>query len=136
MCFLLIRRPPRSTRTDTLWPYTTLFRSILDLVGDKSGAPLETERCVRYVPAIVNFADDIGERDANIVVENLAEVKIIRSDHGQDRPQLDSGRVHRANDPAYPAVFSAPGFGPAQSFLVVGNRGLAGPYFGALYAIS
>src|SRR3546814_3341357 len=30
--FLMIRRPPRSTRTDTLFPYTTLFRS---LVGDR-----------------------------------------------------------------------------------------------------
>src|SRR3546814_2263606 len=31
MCFffLMIRRPPRSTRTDTLFPYTTLFRSHL-----------------------------------------------------------------------------------------------------------
>src|SRR3546814_1341348 len=29
MFFLMIRRPPRSTRTDTLFPYTTLFRSIL-----------------------------------------------------------------------------------------------------------
>src|SRR3546814_9979134 len=27
-CFLMIRRPPRSTRTDTLFPYTTLFRSV------------------------------------------------------------------------------------------------------------
>src|SRR3546814_18067223 len=27
-CFLMIRRPPRSTRTDTLFPYTTLFRSL------------------------------------------------------------------------------------------------------------
>src|SRR3546814_3153120 len=27
--FLMIRRPPRSTRTDTLFPYTTLFRSRL-----------------------------------------------------------------------------------------------------------
>src|SRR3546814_18128387 len=27
VCFLMIRRPPRSTRTDTLFPYTTLFRS-------------------------------------------------------------------------------------------------------------
>src|SRR3546814_4612384 len=26
--FLMIRRPPRSTRTDTLFPYTTLFRSM------------------------------------------------------------------------------------------------------------
>src|SRR3546814_13697544 len=32
--FLMIRRPPRSTRTDTLFPYTTLFRSgsIADVV--------------------------------------------------------------------------------------------------------
>src|SRR3546814_18591752 len=38
MCFcffLMIRRPPRSTRTDTLFPYTTLFRSFRDfLVAD------------------------------------------------------------------------------------------------------
>src|SRR3546814_1326671 len=27
--FLMIRRPPRSTRTDTLFPYTTLFRSVI-----------------------------------------------------------------------------------------------------------
>src|SRR3546814_20632842 len=26
--FLMLRRPPRSTRTDTLFPYTTLFRSL------------------------------------------------------------------------------------------------------------
>src|SRR3546814_18571662 len=28
MCYLTIRRPPESTRTDPLFPYTTLFRSI------------------------------------------------------------------------------------------------------------
>src|SRR3546814_20848781 len=31
--FLIIRRPPRSTRTDTLFPYTTLFRSSAPLFG-------------------------------------------------------------------------------------------------------
>src|SRR3546814_1038581 len=31
--FLMIRRPPRSTRTDTLFPYTTLFRSALQQLG-------------------------------------------------------------------------------------------------------
>src|SRR3546814_10416942 len=30
------RRPPRSTRTDTLFPYTTLFRSLTDLVGGQT----------------------------------------------------------------------------------------------------
>src|SRR3546814_1292198 len=29
----MIRRPPRSTRTDTLFPYTTLFRSLLIVAG-------------------------------------------------------------------------------------------------------
>src|SRR3546814_15689603 len=31
--FLMIRRPPRSTRTDTLFPYTTLFRSLGGVPG-------------------------------------------------------------------------------------------------------
>src|SRR3546814_14680959 len=31
--FLMIRRPPRSTRTDTLLPYTTLFRSAAVEIG-------------------------------------------------------------------------------------------------------
>src|SRR3546814_17113288 len=29
ICFLMLRRPPRSTRTDTHFPYTTLFRSLV-----------------------------------------------------------------------------------------------------------
>src|SRR3546814_10736806 len=31
LCFLIIRLPPRSTRTDTLVPYTTLCRSVRHL---------------------------------------------------------------------------------------------------------
>src|SRR3546814_15837986 len=34
----MIRRPPRSTRTDTLFPYTTLFRSIVGKEGAEEGA--------------------------------------------------------------------------------------------------
>src|SRR3546814_14471739 len=44
--FLMIRRPPRSTRTDTLFPYTTLFRSLdayarcwLDRKRHRNGLP-------------------------------------------------------------------------------------------------
>src|SRR3546814_20457904 len=33
----MIRRPPRSTRTDTLFPYTTLFRSLVDDGADGEG---------------------------------------------------------------------------------------------------
>src|SRR3546814_3448075 len=38
--FLMIRRPPRSTRTDTLFPYTTLFRSN----RESSCAPCDRQR--------------------------------------------------------------------------------------------
>src|SRR3546814_2470312 len=39
MFFVQIRRPPRSTRTDTLFPYTTLFRSAL-IIGTLAGKAL------------------------------------------------------------------------------------------------
>src|SRR3546814_4677142 len=39
----MIRRPPRSTRTDTLFPYTTLFRSILG-VFHQDGLPYALDR--------------------------------------------------------------------------------------------
>src|SRR3546814_10737598 len=37
--FLMIRRPPRSTRTDTLFPYTTLFRSPVHQTRRSFGRP-------------------------------------------------------------------------------------------------
>src|SRR3546814_16438904 len=49
--FLMIRRPPRSTRTDTLFPYTTLFRSGQGHAAGPSGgsapAPGSTRRARR-----------------------------------------------------------------------------------------
>src|SRR3546814_15071482 len=38
--FFMIRRPPRSTRTDTLFPFTTLFRSVAQEVVPVSLAPI------------------------------------------------------------------------------------------------
>src|SRR3546814_6198750 len=41
----MIRRPPRSTRTDTLFPYTTLFRSVLILfLGDRDRPQFNAQR--------------------------------------------------------------------------------------------
>src|SRR3546814_7502088 len=37
--FLIIRRPPRSTRTDTLFPYTTLFRSRAEHFAEPDAQP-------------------------------------------------------------------------------------------------
>src|SRR3546814_19201567 len=48
--FLMIRRPPRSTRTDTLFPYTTLFRSDGDYRTPQRGVRLDSRNnssCIR-----------------------------------------------------------------------------------------
>src|SRR3546814_12127504 len=63
--FLMIRRPPRSTRTDTLFPYTTLFRSpsVSVPISVASASPTSTSciladrRCPRSVEALVSPAD-------------------------------------------------------------------------------
>src|SRR3546814_1702898 len=54
----MIRRPPRSTRTDTLFPYTTLFRSD-DLAG---GVKAETRQPAEdaFRIAIAEGGDEIG----------------------------------------------------------------------------
>src|SRR3546814_10603077 len=45
--FLMIRRPPRSTRTDTLFPYTTLFRS-----GSPKARGEQAEAFARQFPVL------------------------------------------------------------------------------------
>src|SRR3546814_8217784 len=49
--FLMIPRPPRSTRTDTLFPYTTLFRSI----ADEPTANLDHETAQRILNVFRDF---------------------------------------------------------------------------------
>src|SRR3546814_14967110 len=69
----MIRRPPRSTRTDTLLPYTTLFRSV-DLVAIGFEAP---------VAAIVRFERVVGDA----FDQPVAAVAI--GDQVGDRPDLE-----------------------------------------------
>src|SRR3546814_5967408 len=63
--FLMIRRPPRSTRTDTLFPYTTLFRSWL--VGGRRRGDARTgrrgHRDVHAEQAAVSKLGMQGDRD-------------------------------------------------------------------------
>src|SRR3546814_10498489 len=57
----MIRRPPRSTRTDTLFPYTTLFRSL----PVPPGFTLSTEMCARYYAEGESFPDSLREEVAD-----------------------------------------------------------------------
>src|SRR3546814_21115771 len=57
----MIRRPPRSTRTDTLFPYTTLFRSAFAVgARDVEGA---REVVLRVAEAGAEFGDAVEAKD-------------------------------------------------------------------------
>src|SRR3546814_6132582 len=53
--FLMIRRPPRSTRTDTLFPYTTLFRSLVQMPAQTDVVCNETFAPILYVMRYNDF---------------------------------------------------------------------------------
>src|SRR3546814_16454967 len=60
--FLMIRRPPRSTRTDTLFPDTTLFRSVVEVDLHDRGAGAD-EVAVTHRPHVQGVApahDQVG----------------------------------------------------------------------------
>src|SRR3546814_13570814 len=54
VCFcLMIRRPPISTRTDTLFPYTTLFRSVwMKIAGSAARGGSSRTRVMRAAPIV------------------------------------------------------------------------------------
>src|SRR3546814_6062867 len=52
--FVMIRRPPRATRTDTLFPYTTLFRSVSQHYGNRQG-PLIMEFLIDNLAPVMFF---------------------------------------------------------------------------------
>src|SRR3546814_18409171 len=59
--FLMIRRPPRSTRTDTLFPYTTLFRSVSPWIIPGLMLALLGFGAARRVPVYEAFVDGRSE---------------------------------------------------------------------------
>src|SRR3546814_1983862 len=61
--FLMIRRPPRSTRTDTLFPYTTLFRSLRRHSSLPEGGPEARSRSVLNDGMPLRAADSLAAGD-------------------------------------------------------------------------
>src|SRR3546814_18190097 len=58
----MLRRPPRSTRTDTLFPYTTLFRSVIDPAGRHRAGQPQRGRPVGDVRRVMVFPCAVARR--------------------------------------------------------------------------
>src|SRR3546814_11038837 len=108
--FLMLRRPPRSTRTDTLFPYTTLFRSRV-----QPGCPLLLPggRRHRAVRALGRRQDHAGEYAG--------------------RPAAPDARPHRAarTDAVRFAAWHRPAAGASAPRLSVPGRPSVSPPFGS-----
>src|SRR3546814_13314510 len=66
----MIRRPPRSTRTDTLFPYTTLFRSAVDDTSWKTDVNATMWQNARYLTW--NDKGGVGELTVTSVASKSA----------------------------------------------------------------
>src|SRR3546814_2767621 len=64
----MIRRPPRSTRTDTLFPYTTLFRSLPPGSGSEG-----------YYEATCNSGTKVEDRPETCTIRMVPEVQTVDS---------------------------------------------------------
>src|SRR3546814_1184562 len=89
----MIRRPPRSTRTDTLFPYTTLFRSTLVLHPGPLRIAVENHTNVRTLPSvcIANDAlhDLLGRRRPFLTAKRLLSNQIFRDIYRTDTLDVD-----------------------------------------------
>src|SRR3546814_502600 len=83
----MIRRPPRSTRTDTLFPYTTLFRSVVGLrifaddhaFIDRLARRDEQDAAIfKGIKGIAHrFARPVGDKDTVLAALDIALVRAI-----------------------------------------------------------
>src|SRR3546814_1800595 len=97
----MIRRPPRSTRTDTLFPYTTLFRSV-----DSTGNVADEETLIKIAPR----GHHVGEREPiPVQAENIAPLAIINEACGAEIVVIDE------------IEYSRPGFSSLHVGIAVGK---------------
>src|SRR3546814_11738487 len=102
---LMIRRPPRATRTDTLFPYTTLFRSVRHI------SPSAPERL-----AFIAF------------VENLRQPALGQQRFNEGRQLARRGFAHESRSrstPRFPAPFESIVGQPTERFTVPGDAKIA-----------
>src|SRR3546814_10300276 len=97
----MIRRPPRSTRTDTLFPYTTLFRSDPVAAG-RAGAQMR-ERLGKS-GSFIDFQQQIGDpRGRELLIEIEHE---ILGPFGRVGPQLVDVQLAVLDDAAWDRAVS------------------------------
>src|SRR3546814_20348234 len=96
--FLMIRRPPRSTHTDTLIPYTTLFRSIVGAERDPGGAIAGDRRGILDAIGRLELRVGLEAEDAAAAIFAGASEKVRERRQFLERGKLvDHAKIGRAS---------------------------------------
>src|SRR3546814_13782062 len=92
------RRPPRSTRTDTLFPYTTLFRSGPAKAADEIDDGIEQRDCApcrgQHVQRIKSPTEE-GQRIDDEQRDHLQLLEALRPDADDEAEQAEGHRQDR-----------------------------------------
>src|SRR3546814_12700600 len=88
----MIRRPPRSTRTDTLFPYTTLFRSCVELKLAPSSAKGSDRHDLGELKLMIELRADAATVIAVIVLQaRTAVIAVLHSAVGNGLHRYRAG---------------------------------------------
>src|SRR3546814_3103774 len=93
----MIRPPPRSTRTDTLFPYTTLFRAPLPVEGEVRGE-LTIDHIVDKGAdkgALLYSTRKISDAATGTLLASVTQVSFLRGDGGCGGPSLPPRAPHQ-----------------------------------------
>src|SRR3546814_11446028 len=100
----MIRRPPGSTRTDTLFPYTTLFRSVSESSAAIAQARAELDRARhdlsrrRQAAAEGAVSGEEGAHAANAVKTAEAALNLAQSQDKQAKKQVQGSSIYYNRD--------------------------------------
>src|SRR3546814_10995817 len=92
----MIRRPPRSTRTDTLFPYTTLFRSVEPRAHLLARTRAGEESVGRHQPVATRFGHLAGED-----LDPVAALQLVVERHD---PAVDLGAAAAMTHVCVPVI--------------------------------
>src|SRR3546814_11176991 len=80
----MIRRPPRSTLTDTLFPYTTLFRSVDQIGGGLHRADARgADHFVRFAGVRAVDRDDVADAQQRVDARMIAGAQFLFDRRGK-----------------------------------------------------
>src|SRR3546814_12621888 len=100
----MIRRPPRSTRTDTLFPYTTLFRSLPADRRSHTSDTIDFPALAGRTVAVIGYGASAFDNAAEALEAGAASVVLLARRSEMPRVNKFKGVVYPGFTPGFPTL--------------------------------